>query len=473
MRSLRWKLGGALLLMVVVSVGLMAYLANLSTSREFRQYLSSGDMMYTGTVADGLSQFYAQRGSWSDVQKEIDSFLRSRQDHLVVADSKGLVVADSAGQWLGEKANEFGLSGGTPVVVSGREVGEFYLAAGGSTAGRGRWGIGGMMGGATTPVLDTAEQDFLSRVNSSLWITGLVAAAAALLVGLVLTRQITRPIKALTEGARKIASGNLGYQVRTSARDEVGDLARSFNAMAAHLDQSEQTRRRLTADITHELRTPLTVIEGTVDGILDGVFQPDHDRLTSIKEQTGLLTRLIGDLRDLSLAESGQLKLERRATDLGELVRRKLSQSEAAARKKDIKLELSLAPELPPVYIDPARIEQVITNLISNALRHTPGGGGIAVSLTSDTARETGKRRLVVSVRDTGEGIAPEHLPNVFERFYRAGDSRSRGEGGAGLGLAIVKQMVQAHGGQVWAESQPGRGSTFHLALPVERSESE
>jgi two-component system OmpR family sensor kinase len=460
------------LLMVVVSVGLMAYLANLSTTHEFRQYLSSGDMMYTGTVADSLGQFYAQWGDWNDVQEELDSFLRSRQDHLVVVDSSGVVVADSAGQWLGEKANEVGLSGGTPVVVSGREVGEFYLAVGDFTAGRGRWGIGGM-GGATTPVLDTAEQDFLSRVNSSLWITGLITAAAALLVGLVLTRQITRPIKALTEGARKIASGNLGYQVRTSARDEVGDLARSFNAMAAHLDQSEQTRRRLTADITHELRTPLTVIEGTVDGILDGVFQPDHDRLTSIKEQTGLLTRLIGDLRDLSLAESGQLKLERRATDLGELVRRKLSQSEAAARKKDIRLELNLTPELPPVYIDPARIEQVITNLISNALRHTPGGGSIAVSLASDTARETGKRCLVVSVRDTGEGIAPEHLPNVFERFYRAGDSRSRGEGGAGLGLAIVKQMVQAHGGQVWAESQPGRGSTFHLALPVERSESE
>lgn len=332
--------------------------------------------------------------------------------------------------------------------------------------------MGSMMGGMMSPLLDTAEQDFLRRVNRSLWIAGLVAAAAALLFGLALTRQITRPVKALTEGARKIASGRLGYQVTTSARGELGDLARSFNAMAAHLERSEQTRRRLTADIAHELRTPLTIIEGTVDGILDGVFAPDQNRLNSIKEQTGLLTRLIGDLRDLSLAESGQLKLELSATDLGELVRRKLAQSEVAARKKDIKLELNLAPELPRVYVDPARMEQVITNLISNALRHTPGGGTITVSLTTATVPEEGKR-LVVSVRDTGEGIAPEHLPNVFERFYRAGDSRSRSEGGAGLGLAIVKQMVRAHGGRVWVESQPGQGSTFYLSLPVKPDENE
>ncbi|MFA5316136.1 MAG: ATP-binding protein, partial [Dehalococcoidales bacterium] len=159
------------------------------------------------------------------------------------------------------------------------------------------------------------------------------------------------------------------------------------------------------------------------------------------------------------------LKLQ--VIDLGELLRRKLAQQEAVARQKDVNLELNVAPGLPPVNIDPDRIEQVIANLLSNALRHTPGGGNITLSLAADSIRGTGKERLVVSVRDTGEGIAPEHLPNVFERFYRAGDSRSRSEGGAGLGLAIVKQMVVAHGGQVWVESQPGRGSTFSLALPV------
>lgn len=322
----------------------------------------------------------------------------------------------------------------------------------------------GMMG------MTTAEQNFLSRINTSLWIAGLIATVVAMVLGLLLTRQITRPVRALTKGARHIAKGDLDYRVKIKSKDEIGELALSFNSMADSLEKGKQARRRLATDIAHELRTPLSVIEGMVDGMLDGVFEPTRDNLNSIKEETALLTRLISDLRELSLAESGQLKLELAPTDLTALVQRKLSQAELKAQEKDIELKVHTARQIPKANADSTRIEQVMGNLIDNAIRHTPAKGSITVSIdmvASDHAHQIDQPHLIISVADTGEGIPAEHLPGIFERFYRVEDSRSRSAGGAGLGLAIVKQMVEAHGGKVWVESEPGRGSIFYMALPV------
>ncbi|MBI2832166.1 MAG: HAMP domain-containing protein [Chloroflexi bacterium] len=469
MRSLSWKLGGALLLVVVISVGLMAYLVNLSTTREFRQYVVQGNMMYTQSIADNLSRYYVQERGWVEAQKTLNSFPVPGNIRLVLVDSFGKIVGDTGRDWLNRDAKSVGLNGGTPVVVSGQEVGELYvLSSGGMMMGGGGM-MGGMMGGFGQPAPEVAEQEFLGRINSSLWLTGLIAAAAALLLGIFLTRHITSPIRALSKGASHIAKGDLGYRVNVNTRDEIGDLAQSFNAMSASLDKGEQSRRRLVADIAHELRTPLTVIDGTVSGIMDGVFKPDAEHLGAIKEQTALLTRLIGDLRDLSLAESGQMKLELAPTDMVDLVRRKLSQAEVAAREKSIELKLNALPNVPEVNVDSIRMEQVISNLLANAVRHTPDGGSITASLAAvscDSARHV-KPSLVISIADTGEGIPPEHLPHVFERFYRVQDSRSRSDGGAGLGLAIVKQMVEAHGGRAWAESEVGKGSTFYIQIPM------
>ena len=466
-----WKLGGALILVVVVSVGLMAYLTNLSTTREFRQYISHGNMMYTQSVADSLSQFYAQEQSWTGMQNTLASMLRSTGDRLIIANSSGVIVGDTANDWLGKDTGEVGLAGGISINVSGQEVGKLYLLVT-SGAGMGKGPMGGR-GGSSMPMLDIAEQDFLSRVNNSLWVAGIIAVAVALLLGLLLTRQITRPIRALTRGARNISNGDLSYQVKVSSKDELGELAESFNTMASSLDRNEQSRRRLIADITHELRTPLTIIEGTVDGVLDGVFEPDQQHLGSIKEQTTLLTRLIGDLRDLSLAESGQLRLELTPTDMVELIHRKLSQAEVRAQEKGVQLRISFAETVPEVKVDPSRMEQVIANLLTNAIRHTPPGGSITISMgtvSSDRSHQITSPSIIFSVADTGEGIAPEHLPYIFERFYRAGGSRARTEGGTGLGLAIVKQMVEAHGGKVWVESELGKGSTFYMSLPLPES---
>ncbi|MBI2859361.1 MAG: HAMP domain-containing histidine kinase [Chloroflexi bacterium] len=470
MRSLNWKLAGALLLIVVVSVGLMAYLTNLSTTREFEQYIISGNAMHAEGVGDSLSGYYSRQGSWNGVQAILSGMLGMMGDRLLVADSGGVIVGDSEGSALGQTVNRLGLAGyGTPVGVSGQEVGSFYFLYSGAGGMMGR-GMMGMMGGRPVPSpVNSAEADFLSRVNRSLWIAGLAAVAAALLVGLFLTRQITRPVRALTRGAREVSKGNLAYRVKAQSRDELGELVQTFNTMAANLAASEQSRRRMTADIAHELRTPLTVIEGTARGMLDGVFPLNSEHLITIREETALLTRLIDDLRDLSLAEAGQLKLELGLEDVVSLIRRKLEQVELSAKEAGLTLKLDAEDGLPPIEIDHFRIEQVVANLLTNAVRHTPAGGKIIVSVKAATPSAEAPAGVLISVADTGEGIPPEHLPHIFERFYRVSDSRARDEGGTGLGLAIVKYLVMAHGGRVRVESRPGLGSTFYVWLPINR----
>jgi len=245
--------------------------------------------------------------------------------------------------------------------------------------------------------------------------------------------------------------------------------------MAGALAQAETLRRNLVADIAHELRTPLAVLQGHVEGLQDGVLSPTPPTLDRLHEETLLLTRLVDDLRELSLAEAGELKLERQPSDLGELLRRSVAAMQPQAAEKGVTLALDVAPDLPLANVDADRIGQVMRNLLANALRYTTAGGSVTVM-----ARQTEKTRgtgvtgvtgevpaLLVAVADSGPGIAPDDLPHVFDRFYRADKSRSRASGGAGLGLAIVKQLVEAHGGRVWAESEVGKGATFKFTLPI------
>jgi two-component system OmpR family sensor kinase len=468
MRSLSWKLGGALLLVVVVTVGLMAYLTNTSTASEFRQFISGGNTTHIQNLAGSLGQIYSNDGSWDEIQNSLTILLRTSNERLIVADSDGVIVGDTERDWLGRDTAQVGLENGTAVIVSGGEVGQFYLLTSGFGPGMGHMGMGGQ-GGQGTTVLTVAQEDFLNQVNSSLWTTILIAAAVALVLGFLLARQFTRPINALAAGAHHIADGDMGIRVQIKSNDEIGDLARSFNNMASSLDKSEQARQRLVTDIAHEVRTPLTIIEGTVEGIADGVFPPNSEHLDSIREQTVLLNRLVGDLRDLSLAETGQLKMDPMPTNMVELVRRKISQIEMKTREKSIRLELKVDKRIPDIEVDPHRMDQIISNLLTNAIRHTPNTGSITVSIrrVSKADSHMNQPYLSFSIANTGEGIMAEHLSHIFDRFYRVEPSRARSEGGAGLGLAIVKQLVEAHGGKVWAESSPGKGSIFYIALPI------
>jgi signal transduction histidine kinase len=459
-RSLSWKLALSLLLVVAVSVGLTAYFTHRGTTREFGEFISESRASYLEQMEERLRDFYTESGSWSGVQGLLESLPVFVNDRLILADSSGTIIGDTNVEWLGKTAESMRLAKPTSIIVSGHEVGKLYVLSSGMV------GVQFIITGSAfpdQPPPSSPERGFLSRVNRSLLIAGVAGAVVAILLGLLLTRQFTKPIRALKKGAARIARGDLAYRVSVKSRDEFGELARSFNSMAASLDSSEQSRRRLFADIAHELRTPLSVIEGTVDAMLDGVYESNPDNLASIKEETAVLTRLVAELRDLTLAESGKLKLVVEPTNLAELVQRRISQADVIAREKNVTLKTDIAEGLPQVKVDGRRIEQVVANLLDNALNHTPSGGTVTVVVGP------GQEGILVSVVDTGEGIPAEHLPYVFERFYKVDDARSRKSGGAGLGLAIAKQMVELHGGRIWVESEVGKGSKFSFTLPVAR----
>jgi two-component system OmpR family sensor kinase len=416
-------------------VGLTAYLTHHRTTREFSDFMSESRASYLEQTEQTLKGFYTENDSWSGVQSMLESLPTFVHDRLILADNSGTIIGDTNAEWLGETVQSMRLTKPTSIIVSGQEVGKLYLLSSGMVI------VQFVPPGGALPAQppSSPEQRFLSHINRSLLIAGVVGAVVAILLGLLLTRQFTRPIQALKKGASHIARGDLTHRVKVKSHDELGDLAKSFNAMAASLDNGEQARRRLLADIAHELRTPLSVIEGTVDAMLDGVYEPNAANLNSIKEETAVLTRLVADLRDLTLAESGQLKLKIETTDLRELVQRRVSQADVMAREKNITLKTDIAEGLPQVEVDGRRIEQVVANLLDNALNHTPSGGTVSVAVS------TGKEGILVSVSDTGEGIPAGHLPHIFERFYKVDDARSRKTGGAGLGLAIAKQMVELH----------------------------
>jgi signal transduction histidine kinase len=458
-RSLSWKIALSLLLVVAVSVGLTAYLTHHRTTSEFSNFISESRASYLEQTEQTLKDYYTENGSWAGVQSLLQSLPTFVNDRFILADNSGTIIGDTNAQWLGETVQSVRLTKPTSIVVSGQEVGKLYLLSSGMVIVQ-FIPPGGALSGQPP---SSPEQRYLSHVNTSLIIAGGVGAAVAILLGLFLTRQFTRPIRALKKGAARIANGDLAYKVKVKSRDEFGELATSFNSMAATLDSSEQSRRRLFADIAHELRTPLSVIGGTVDAMLDGVYEPNPDNLTSIKEETEVLTRLVGELRDLTLAESGHLKLEFEPTNLAELVQRRVSQTEVIAQGKNISLRTDITEGLPEIEADGRRIEQVVANLLDNALNHTPSGGTVTIAVSPD------KDGILVSVSDTGEGIPAEHLPYIFERFYRVDDARSRKTGGAGLGLAIAKQMVELHGGRIRVESEVGKGSKFSFTLPATR----
>ncbi len=473
MNKLGWKLTGTILLVVAVCISLMAVMVNLITTSEFNRYINQSNMSRTQDIADSIGNFYSSEQEWTGIDSVIYALLWSGNARIVVANNTGLIVGDTGNDWLGKYADDVGLGNGTAIIASGSSAGEVFILTSSQGKGQGTGHMGGQgwaqITDASDTGLDTTQQDFLNQVNRAIWISAIIGIAVALILGLLLTQYMIKPIKALTGGARHIAGGDLKYRVNVNSGDEIGELTQTFNSMASRLEKSEQMRQQLMADIAHELRTPLTVIGGTVDGMMDGVFKPDSEHLGTIKKQTALLTRLIADLRDISLAETGQLKLEKTSCDVFELVRQVLLQFETAAVEKGITLQISDTSTLPALFIDPYRIKQVINNLLTNAIRHTPANGTVSISIRiRDKDKQFNQRHVLICVADTGEGIPKEHLPHIFDRFYRAKSARSRNDGGTGLGLAIASQMVQAHGGVLWVESELGKGSTFFIALPID-----
>jgi signal transduction histidine kinase len=264
-------------------------------------------------------------------------------------------------------------------------------------------------------------------------------------------RSWSRPLDALVDASNKVAEGDYSARVEEKGSPEVASLVRGFNSMAERLQVSDRQRRNMLADISHELRTPITVIQGNVEGILDGLYPADEARLKSIIEETQILSRLVDDLRTLALAESGALHLKRELTDLAAFLRETVAGFEAQEKERDIRVQMDLQEGV-DAAVDPQRLREVLTNVLSNALRYSLRGSQVHIRLT-----ETGdgaERQATISIQDQGPGIEPDALPHVFERFYKSSDS-----GGMGLGLSIAKYIVEAHGGKIWAESEVGRGT--------------
>jgi signal transduction histidine kinase len=332
------------------------------------------------------------------------------------------------------------LASGTPIQVDGETVGWLLAARADFRQSQ-------------------AEGLFLDRINRTLAASAVGAVAVSLILGALLARTLTRPIRELTAATHAVAGGLLDQKVPVRSRDELGDLANSFNRMSSDLSRSQKARRQMTADIAHELRTPISVILGHVDALEDGVIPSTSEAFGVIRDEADRLSRLVEDLRLLSHAEAGEMTLMRAPVEPRSLLDRAAAAHRPLAAEKGIELRIDLAEDLPEIDVDADRMAQVLDNLVSNALRHTPEGG--QVRLYARRAEDG----IVLGVHDSGPGIEPEALPLIFDRFYRLDSSRRRDTGGSGLGLAIARSLVEAHGGSICAQSGPGEGADFVIHL--------
>jgi signal transduction histidine kinase len=443
LHSLRFRLLIATLLIVLVTVSVMAVFASQRTVGEFRDFAARDDHLRQRGLSQALSRAYAQAQSWQDLQPVIDEWSQANSQRIVVADRQGQVVGDSGKDMIGKTVEgpPWPPPSG-PILFNGTSVGSFYVNP---------------MSAPPPP----ARTDFMTAVYRSVLLGALIAGAVAVVITLLVSRRIVKPVELLTAAARQMEKGDLTTRVNVKSGDEIGQLAHAFNAMADGLAKQEQLRRNMVSDVAHELRTPLTNLRGYLEAAKDGLVQPDEALVDNLHEEAMLLSRLVNDLQELALAEAGQLHLECQPVSVGDVAQAIVEVLSPHASTRDISLVVHVPDDLPMAQADPHRVRQVLRNLLNNALDFTPQGGQVTV-----TAQPDGQW-LSIQVSDTGPGIAPEHLPYVFERFYRADPSRTRATGGAGLGLAIAKQLVEAHGGRMWVESTPGAGATFGFTLPL------
>jgi signal transduction histidine kinase len=429
---------------ILVTVGTIYLFVSQRTTAVIDRYQKQTAQYRSIQVRGSLySHYYSQNRTWEKVQPVVKQTAQLSATHIILVANNGTVIGDSMEEHLGTV--NYTNSSITPLQLTEAQVllGEVYI------------------------IPDLAGEPYetfrklLTSTSYFLLIGGSIAIAIALVLIFFLSRRITSPIAVLSRTARRLGQGDLSQRVRIRGEGEVAALAQAFNTMATDLENNEQLRRNLIADVAHELRTPLSNIKGYLEAIRDGVMEPDDTTIHSLNEEAALLSRLIHELQELSLAEAGELKLVYQAEDIIELVKQAIDPWQPQSKMKGISLYLNLPDNLPMVNIDWQRINQVMHNLLENAVAHTGKGGSITVA-----AIRQGDW-VEVSVSDTGEGIPAADLPNIFERFYRVDRSRARATGGSGLGLTIAKRLVEAHGGKITVESQLGKGSRFSFTLPV------
>ncbi|MGA7677517.1 MAG: ATP-binding protein [Dehalococcoidia bacterium] len=439
---MRFRLLMSFALIILVAVGAIYLFVSHTSVVEIGRFGERSEQARFGRLAFELNRYYYGHGDWEGIQPYVEQWGSLYGRRIILTDSSGVVVADSQGELLGQQYIPDAPGMRFPPPPEGESVGTLYMSP--------------------EPSAVFPSPLSLSQTVSHYLLWGaLLAAAVAFLITYFLSRRISAPVKALTLASRQLGQGDLSQRVQSKEKGEVGELARAFNSMAESLERNEQLRRNMIADIAHELRTPLSNLKGYLEAIADGMVKPESDTICSLDEEANLLSRLVDDLQELSLAEASELKLDYQMKDIIKLLKRTVAVRQTQATAKGVSLSVDLPKKLPLMNVDTRRISQVLLNLIDNAITHTPKGGIITIA-----ARKL-DNWLEISVKDTGEGIPAKDLPNVFERFYRVDKSRTRATGGAGLGLAIAKSLVEAHGGKIEVRSEEGKGSRFSFTLPV------
>lgn len=449
MRTLTTKLILAFIIVGLTGTALVAMFVGLTTRAEF------GDFLFNQGREDFIAQleeYYRSNGSWEGVES-LMPFLGLRRPPggygnfggeprpFTLVDQSSHVVVPGQGHHFGMSIGETDLTSSEPIVVDGETVGHLIVGQGAFRE-------------------SAAAESFLQRGVNVLVLGALGATAVAVLIGIVLARTLTRPLDELTQATQAVTEGNLELTVPVRSGDELGQLADSFNQMNRKLAQSREVRRQMTADIAHELRTPLSVILGHTEGIRDGVMDPSEEAFEIIHDETLRLSSLVEDLRMLTLAETGELPLERELYPPERLIKDTQAAYTPRAKRKGIEIETLVPTDLPEISIDPGRIMQVLGNLMDNSLRFTAEGERIILR-----AEQVGNA-VRIEVVDSGPGVTAAERDHLFDRFYRGDKSRQRDQGGSGLGLAIAKSIVESHGGKIWADSRLGEGLSITIELP-------
>lgn len=443
MRSLALKLTLAFLFVGLIGAVLVAVFVGVRTQREFDQFINDRNRQ---DMVQELANYYGQHGGWQDISaialRTPGGFVRAP---VVLVDNSQTVLLGTRRYHVGETLSDADLRRALPIEVDGQVVGKLLIDTADDPQQRAPY---------------SPETAFLKSVNEAIVFGALGATVIALALGILLARAISRPIRELTEATQRVSQGDLGHQVPVRTADELGQLAASFNQMSTDLATSNQLRRQMTADVAHELRTPLSVILGYTEALADGKLHGKPAIYDAMYGEARLLSHLVDDLRTLSLADAGELTLNRAPLPPLECLERTAAAHAALAAQRNIRIDVQAAPGLPLIDVDRERIAQVLGNLVSNALRYTPDGG--SVTLSASTAGSD----VLLQVSDTGPGIDPEHLPFIFKRFYRADESR-QANGESGLGLAIARSLVEAHGGTIRAENGVNGGAVFTVTLPA------
>src|SRR3990170_3372915 len=451
MRSLTFKLTIAFLLVGLTGAVLVAVIVRQRTRTAFDQFLLNREGQ---TLIDKLDRYYQTHGSWEGVADNLLSIVDAPPRNLnggrdfgrdwmrfTLVGADQMVVFSMQPSQIGKLMPRRDLERAIPLLVNGEAAGWLLLSP---------------LSGEWIP--DSPEGLFLRNVNRATLLSALVASLLALTLGGLLAFTLTSSLRELTEATVEISRGKLGRQVKVRSTDELGELASSFNKMSLDLAQATQARRRMTADIAHDLRSPLSVISGYTEALSEGKLPGTPETYSILNQETKHLSRLVEDLRTLSLADAGELTLNLQPIQPQSILDRIAARYAVAAGHNGISLRIEAEQGMPTVEVDVERMAQVFDNLIMNAFRYTPQGGEVvlAARVTNGTA--------MMQVRDNGSGIASEDIPYIFDRFYRGDKSRQQ-NGESGLGLAIAKSIVEAHGGKIVVESMPGQGTTFTIIL--------